>query len=185
MTALLRLNRYWWLYAAVAVAVATTGVVIAISGHGKPAAKVLGEKVTGSGSSSTSGTAANKGNGQNNGNGNGNASPGHAFTISGAVDGLFPGATSKLFVTVTNPNNQAMTVTDLSATLQSVSDAPGCDASTADLTIGKYTGEDFDVAKNSSASSSGYIPLSLPHTVANACQGATYNLQYSGTAVQK
>lgn len=180
---LLRKPLMWLIVGVLAAAGTSTGLLLS---HGsKPSAKVLGEKVIGSGSSSTSGdssAASNNGNGKGNG---GNPSPGHSFTISGGVQGLFPGVTSKLFLTVTNPNNQAMTVTGLTATLQSVSGATGCNASASNLTVGSYSGGQFDVAKNSSVASSGFIPLSLPTSVANACQGATYNLTYSGTAVQK
>lgn len=173
----------------VAIASVVTGVLLTASSS--PSTNVLGEKVTGSGSSNVSPLAAggngngNNGNGNGNGGSSGNNSPGKAFTISGSVQGLFPGATTKLFLTVNNPNNQAMTVTALSATLTSVSGASGCAATASNLTISPYTGGTFDVAANGSAVSVGYIPLTLPSSVANACQDAMYNLTYSGTAVQK
>ena len=189
MTSLLSLPRLWLLMGALAVGSVAGGVVVLTANNGgdSHATNVLGEKVTGSGSSTAAGGngQGNNGNGNGNGGSTGNASPGKAFTISGAANELFPGALTKLHLTVTNPNTQAMTVTDLKATLQSVSGAPSCTATTANLTIQNYTGEQFDVDKNASKLSTGYIGITLPSTVSNACQDATFNLSYTGTAVQK
>jgi hypothetical protein len=170
---------------------------------GSPAknSQVLGEKFTVSGhgngnaggGSSTPAPATKPGNGgdnSNNGNGNGNGAPGKAFTISGTLSGLFPGVTSKLYLTVNNPNNQAMTVTNLTATVTSVtkaSNAPAgiCAATAANLVIHAFTGPSFTIAANSSRSSSpAYVPVVMPSSVANACQGATFTLSFSGTGAQ-
>lgn len=198
MTGLSQLPRMWLAVGSMLLASIAGGVTAIVLETGSAGAdtKVLGERVTGSGSSTAtpnaSGGSSSGGNGQgNNGNGNGNGgsngntSPGHAFTITGAANGLFPGAVTRLYLTVVNPNNQAIRVTDLKATLSSVTGAPGCSASTSNLTIQAYTGQQFDVAQNGSAPSVGYIGLTLPSSVSNACQNATYNLSYTGTAVQK
>src|SRR3954469_12317312 len=118
VTGLLQLPRMWFAVGAMLVASIAGGVTALIvhsdnrAGH----ANVLGEKVTGSGSRTVAPSSSGVGNGHcNNGNGNGNGnagsssnntSPGQSFTISGSADGLFPGALTKLYLTVTNPNNQ-------------------------------------------------------------------------------
>jgi hypothetical protein len=150
--------------------------------------QVLGEQFTVSGNGNGNGNG-NSSNG-NSSNGNGNPAPGKAFTLTGSVTGLFPGVTSKLYVTVTNPNNQAMTVTNVTATLTSVTKAANapagtCAASAANLAIQPFTGPSFTVAANSSRSSSpAYIPVMAPSTAANACQGATFTLTYGATGTQ-
>jgi hypothetical protein len=175
---------------------------------GSPArhSQVLGEKFTvnghgngnaGGGSSTPApatkpgkGNTNNNNNNKRNGNGNGHSAPGKAFTISGTLSGLFPGVTSKLYLTVNNPNNQAMTVTNLTATVTSVTKAANapagtCAATAANLVIHAFTGPSFTVAANSSRSASpAYLPVVMPSSVANACQGATFTLSFSGTGTQ-
>jgi hypothetical protein len=162
-----------------AAAIAVTGIVGWQTHTESAGTKVLRVKLLGNG-------LGNNGNGL----GNGAGIPAKDFTISGQLTGLAPGVTAHLYLTVTNPNNQAIKVTALSAVLSSVvkaSNAPSgtCAASTSNLQIGAWTGEQFTIAKNASGSSSpSYIPVTMPASVANACQGATFNLTYSSTAVQ-
>jgi hypothetical protein len=136
----------------------------------------------------TNNTATNNGNGNSATNGNTAGSQGKAFAISGALSGLTPGATGHLMVSVTNPNNQDMKITSLSATLLSVTkaaNAPTGTCASSAFTVGAYVGSYFTVTKNTTRSSSpGYIPVTLSHNAPNACQGATFNLSYSGTGSQ-
>ena len=68
--------------------------------------------------------------GNGNGNGNGGAgSPGKAFTMTvAAVGTIGPGQRQTLNVTVSNPNNQNMSITGATGVVNSVS-KPGCLAS--------------------------------------------------------
>ena len=173
-----------------------TAAVLPFSG-GAPAkpTEVLGEhfSVSGNGNGSAGAppdASAKSGNANSNSNGNTSGSPGKAFTISGTLNGIFPGVTSKLYLTVTNPNNQAISITNLSATVTSVTkalDAPAgtCAASASNLVIQSFTGPAFTVAANSSRSSSpAYVPVLTPPSAANACQGATFTLTYGGNGSQ-
>jgi hypothetical protein len=171
---------------ALAVSTTAAGVTAIITEISSSSTKVLGTKVIGSGGSSASPNANGKGN-NGNGNGGNSGSAGKTFVISGTVEGLYPGGTTELHLTVASDLNQAMTVESLSASLSGVIKAVGAPAGTCDgpVTIGSWTGSSFDVAENSSVSAPGYIPLTLASSAPDACKGATFNLHYSGTAVQK
>lgn len=147
--------------------------------HGEDATRVLGIKLQGNGQG-------------NNGSGLGNkpGNPAKDFSLSGQIDGLAPGVTVKLRLNVDNPNNQNIRVTGLTAALQSITKASGaptgeCTVSDSNLRIGPWSGQEFVVPRNSTVSSDpSFIPITMPSTVSDACEGATFNLSYSGTAVQ-
>ena len=123
----------------------------------------------------------------NNGGGNGH----NTFTISGTpVDGLFPGAgypvgstTHPVYVylTVYNPNNQAIRVTSLTYTVGNASSA--CTkANLAPLT--ETVSFSVVVPKNSQLGGTAFpLPVSMVPTADNACQDAHFPLALSGTAV--
>ena len=171
----------------------TAVVVHFADGSPSHSTQVLGENfvISGAGNGNAGNSSntkpAKEGNASNN---NGNPAPGKAFTITGSLTGLFPGVASKLYLTVANPNNQAMTVTNLTATVTSVTKATNapagsCTATAANLVIQSFTGPSFAVPANSSRSSSpAYIPVLTPLSAANACQGATFTLTYAGTGTQ-
>lgn len=169
--------------AAVACAIAG-GAYVGVTQHDRHAASVLGEKIVGSGSSA--GSEQSGANAKGNGNGNGNTSnpPSKTFTITGTVGGLYPGATVQLQLTTTNKLNQDMTVRQLSASFTNVTKATGqlgnCSPT---VTIGSWTGTAFLLPKGSTVVAPGYIPVSIGRSTPDACQGATFNLHYSGTAV--
>ena len=144
-----------------------------IHGHG---AQVLGEKLSASGTggntASPSGTSGSGGKG---------------FTISGTVDGLFPGSSVNLGLTVANPNSQAINVTALSATLDHIDKAAGapsgdCTSVTSGVVIHSWTGTAFTVAKNASASAPGVIPVEMQPQSAGSCEGAMFWFSYHGSA---
>lgn len=136
------------------------------------------------GATSTNGTASGQ-----NGGGNGN---GHnTFTISGApVTGLFPGAgypvgsTSHpvyIYLTVTNPNNQAIRVTSLSYTVNNAS-AACTKANLAPTT--ETVSFSVVVPKNSSLGGTTFpLPVSMSPSAVDACQNASFPLTLTGSAV--
>lgn len=174
------------------------GYFVASSGSGGSPTKVLGEKITGSGSgTSTAGGAGATTNSKptSGGNGGGPSTPpaSKSFTIAlGSQHGDFgPGTTSELFLDVTNTSNQNIHVDSLSASLLSITKdsdntAPGnCTLSNSGFQIVGWSGDQFDVLQGETASSApGYIEVSMSAAAPDACQGATFNLSFSGTAVK-
>lgn len=135
-------------------------------------------------STSSAGSVSSNSNGGSTGGGN------RTFTISGSLSGVYPGegypvgSTASpvyVYLTVTNPNNQAIQVTSLTL---SVGDASaGC--TRANLSPSSET-VNFSVVvpKNSSVGGHSFpMPISMVPGAPNACQGATFPLTLSGVAV--
>ena len=191
--------------ATISVAVATVGgltFVLTSSDSTAPHTKVLGEKVIGSGTSSppsTSGGSPTTSAGPSSRPTPGPSTrpstaptslpePGKVFTISGSVDGLYPGGTVHLVLSVGSALNQDMTVDTLSAKLATITTAdgapdPGC---SPNITVGTWTdGGPFLLPKNTpSMTAPGYIPIALANDAPPACENATFNLTFSGTGRQ-
>ena len=106
-------------------------------------------------------------------------SNGHAsFSIVGAVTDLYPGAQRQLTVTVTNPGNQDLKVTSLNVTVRD-SDKPGCLA--ANVVATGFRGS-LVIKKHQSVTTQ--LPVRMVASPSASCQGATFPLQYGGTAVK-
>jgi hypothetical protein len=164
---------------AVVVAGTSTGILLS---HGTPSTHVLGERIVGAGSSVP---ASNQGS-SNVGSGSGGGG-GKGFSISGSVNGLYPGNTVQLHLTVSSALNQDMNVNSLSAVFSMVVKAPQAPAGTCTpaLTIGSWTGTTFRLPKNTlSEPAPGYIPVTLAKSASDACQGATFDFTYSGSGSQ-
>jgi hypothetical protein len=116
--------------------------------------------------------ANDKGDDKTGGNGHG------SFSIVGAVTDLYPGAQKQLTLTVTNPDNQDLKVTSLIVTVQN-SNQPGCLAGNVVAT--NFSGS-FVVKKHQSVTRQ--LPVRMIASPAASCQGATFPLQYDGTAVK-
>ena len=99
------------------------------------------------------------------------------FGISGDVDGLYPGVTRKLQLTITNPNAFAIKVTKLKVTVTRAS--AQCGARTIETKAQK---PGFRVPANGEVTAT--VRVTMPKDAPNACQGVTYPLKFSGTAVQ-
>ena len=166
---------------ALAVGIAGTATAaILVAGHPGNGVRVLGEKVTATtapnaGAASpkvTATTASNKGGG-NGSNG------GHSITVTGSVSGsVVPGKTVPLVVTVTNPNNQNITVTSVQPSVGTPNKS-GCISSWFATT--SFTGSQI-VAKNSSSALSLTFAMLDTDTNQNACKSATVPLTFTATA---
>ena len=101
------------------------------------------------------------------------------FYISGNVTGLYPGASTELPLTVTNPNTIRIKVTSLSVSVVASSKA-GCSATGSNLAVGKYLGPSFILGSNRSK----IVPvlITAPASLQDPCQGAKFKLSLSGRA---
>ena len=101
--------------------------------------------------------------------------PHGTFTIAGSVGGLYPGASARLVLTVSNPQPFAIDVTSITTTVGDAS--ASCAAS--NLTVAAFSGN-LNVPGRSSARVA--VPVALGHAAPDACQGAVFPLTYSGLA---
>jgi hypothetical protein len=154
--------------ATAALLAAIVAVIAARPGTSRtPSVAVLGQQLVGSGSSLTA-PGQDKDNGKDKRN----------FTISGTVSGLYPGAEKPLLLTVANPNNFAIDVQTLAATVQAPSPS-GC-APTVVMIPG-FSGQ-LTVPANATATKT--LVATMDADAPNACQNVTFPLKYSGTAVK-
>jgi hypothetical protein len=116
--------------------------------------------------------ANDKANDKNSDNGHG------SFSIEGVVTDLYPGAQKSLTLTVANSENQDLKVTSINVTVGN-SNKAGCLASNVVAT--SFSGA-FVVAKHTSVTRQ--LPVRMIASPAASCQGATFPLQYDGTAVK-
>ena len=125
----------------------------------------------------------NPGNGKPVGNGAG-GNPTQKFTITGTVSGLYPNATRQLPLTLTSPAAFTVKVTKLSITAANA-DKVGC--LRTNLIVPSFTdqpgsADDVLIPRNSQTVKT--LPMRMVANPADACQGATWTLTYSGEAVQ-
>ncbi|MFL5797131.1 MAG: hypothetical protein ACJ77A_04250 [Actinomycetota bacterium] len=106
----------------------------------------------------------------------------NVFYISGDANGLYPGRTTSLPLTVTNPNTSLISVTSLTVAVTGT-DVPGCDASGTNLATAGYSGPPFTVPANDGTATVS-VPISMPTSVVDACRNATFALAYGGSATQ-
>ncbi|HEX7308239.1 hypothetical protein [Lentzea sp.] len=111
--------------------------------------------------------------------GNAAESPGKAFTIAdvGAATGLAPGGTVTRTVRVTNPNNQAISVTRLDTSVGRPS--PNCPANAVTV---EALAAPVLIAKNSHADVA--LAVRMAASAPDACKNLTFPLTYSGTAIK-
>lgn len=100
-----------------------------------------------------------------------------AFTISGKVGGLYPGALRSLTLTVANHQPYAIVVTSLTTTVGAASAACGA----SNLTVPAFSGH-LTVPANGQAKTT--VQVKMAHAAPNACQHAVFPLRYSGQAVR-
>ena len=105
----------------------------------------------------------------------------HFFYISGSVTGLYPGLATDLPLEVENPNASDIQVTSIGVRARS-SNRPGCPATNVDLVVHSFSGPPFVVPAHQTVVLD--VPIEMPPSVRNACQGATFRIQFRGRAVQ-
>jgi hypothetical protein len=98
-----------------------------------------------------------------------------AFSIAGGVDGLYPGVTKPLTLTLTNPQHFAIVVASVTVSVQDAS--VGCSA--ANVAVTSFAGT---VRVDAQASAHVTLQLGLRHQAPDACQAAVFPLRYSGLA---
>jgi hypothetical protein len=98
------------------------------------------------------------------------------FEIAGEVDGLYPGADATLEARVSNPHPFAIRV--ISTTASALDASPACPASMIEI-------GDLTAAVVIPPGGSGSVPLDvrLSAGAPDDCQGATWPLEFTGTAV--
>jgi hypothetical protein len=136
--------------------------------------RVLGQQISGQGTSSGSCTSADP------------QPPG--FVITGCADGLFPGGATPVQLTIWNPNRFPLGVARLSVA------AGDADKAAAGCTASQVTSPGFAAADPAgylvvpAADDAGpgtmslTVAVTLDRAAPNACQGAAWPLTYSGTA---
>lgn len=148
-----------------------SGLLVALAGtavavwHGSPAhANLLGSGIGHVGHRTARPTA-----------GTASAAVANGFAISGSVNGLYPGLTKPLTLTVTNPQHFPIVVTSLTVTVRDA--RLGC---TGDNVAVTAFGGPVPVPALASAT----VPLliTLAHHAPDACQGAVFPLLYSARA---
>jgi hypothetical protein len=97
------------------------------------------------------------------------------------VTGLYPGAARSLTVKVTNPYAFPIKVAPLRAKVRS-SNRAGCTGAASNLTV--VAASPRSAAIRARASKSVVLRVTMPGTVANACQGATFALSFSARATR-
>jgi len=176
----------WALLAAIS-AVVGAGVTKATVFSAQPGSHVLGEK-------QIAATTSSNGNGNGGvGNGNGNGNQPTISIVAATPTTVRPGVSSPVDVTIKNNNNFAISVTQISVVAPfSLSPAvSGCSA--ADFTAVAYSGAPIPVGKNATVqlskttvASTAWPQIVMTNTSANQdrCQGATYTLSLTATAVK-
>lgn len=112
------------------------------------------------------------------------ASGQYTFTVRATpVQELYPGAVRQLRLTLTNPYAFDLRVTGVRAGVTATSD-PGCAPIATNLEVRPYTG-DFPVRVQAQDSAeAGAVPLHMPNSVANDCQGATFTIAVHADATR-
>ena len=96
---------------------------------------------------------------------------------SNRVTGLYPGATKDLILNLRNPNRshsirlRRLRIRDVATTRH------GCAPSSRNLEIRQYTGPPISIAARGNQSVT--VQLTMPNTVVDACQHATFKLHFS------
>lgn len=97
------------------------------------------------------------------------------------VKGLYPGATRPLTVKVTNSYPFAIKVAPLTTRVRSTN-RPGCTGAATNLVVVPAGSRGLPIGAHRSKTV--LLRVSMPSTVANACQGATFSLSFSARATR-
>jgi hypothetical protein len=111
--------------------------------------------------------------------GPGHPAPGHAFTLSGSVDGLMPGRPAPLRLTVVNPDSQPIRLTSATVTPRPASSA--CPASLLGITAFSGTPETIVAGRSQAVVE---LTVTLSAQAPNACRKVSFPLTYAAEAEQ-
>lgn len=178
------LRRAYWAVGALIAAVTLTSSGVALQATGPGLTRVLGTQFTASSASGS--TTGNSGCGVGNGGPSGSKNcdnPGHPITVTGTVLGpIYPGASTKLRLQITNPNNQDLRLQSASAVVGTPSNS-GCAASW--FTVTPYAGSPTVTLRKNAATA-----FDLTFTMINkpfnqdGCKSASIPLTFNATASQ-
>jgi len=108
----------------------------------------------------------------------------HDFTItSGTSSCLYPGGTARVPLSVSNPYSFDILLTNVSASITGTSSA-ACPATPANVVVRAYQGALPLTVPSGRTVAAGSVPVSMPGTVAQACQNVTFTLHLQGTATK-
>ena len=117
-----------------------------------------------------------------------------SFTIAGNIpgsstQGFYPGLTQPLNLTITNPYNFSITLTGITVTVPSGNAQSGC--ANSNMTVSRafnalpavqIPANTTETLTAANATAAQLPQLTMLHSAPNACQGASFQLGYSGTA---
>jgi hypothetical protein len=98
------------------------------------------------------------------------------------VPGLYPGATKPLTLRVTNPYGYSIRVLPVTAAVVRTTNRSGCLGIPANVTVSTRGLKAVVIRRK--ATKTLILRVSMPRTVANACQGATFKITFKGRAVK-
>ena len=101
--------------------------------------------------------------------------PGRSFSITGGVGGLFPGKTSALVLTVSNPDRVTIKVTSITTTVSNAS--LHCGGGNVEVT--PFSGHLVVPPRKAGKAT---LLVTLVHTAPDTCQGTQFQFTYRGLA---
>jgi hypothetical protein len=108
----------------------------------------------------------------------------YSFAITGSpAKSLYPGVTRRIDLRFANPYLTPIRVIAVNGKLISTSKR-GCVPGSGNLEVRSYRGRLPITVYPRSRTSAGYIELHMPNSVANACQGASFTIRFTGEATK-
>jgi hypothetical protein len=92
------------------------------------------------------------------------------------VTGLYPHATKQLTVSVKNAAGKTIKVPSLKGKIAAVTSRPGCTGTSSNLIV-SYTGKPVTIPNRKTRAMG--LTVTMPPSVADACQGATFKITIS------
>lgn len=90
---------------------------------------------------------------------------------------LYPGGTGNALISIVNPNDYKVRVTDITGNGTITSDVPACDSGGTGVTFTNQTLQSLDVPAHSAGTLFTLTgAVSMDNTSDNACQGATFTI---------
>ena len=111
------------------------------------------------------------------------ASVSHRVTLKGVpVTGLYPRAVRPLRIKVTNPYSFSIKLPKITAKMSKTTNRAGCTGSAANIVVTTRGMRPLVIPRKASRYAT--ISVTMPPTVANACQGATFKIAFTARAVK-